>query len=170
MRVSSSKVVYASALLSLLAAAAAVALTTPPRPQGPRRVHIPKRFLSEVKGLGVESHRVENEGTPEARLVVLIRNKSDRAVTSVSVTVADLTVSRDGGLSSDEPAVVIEPRGTNQFSIPLTNFTDDSPLVISAAVYADGTGEGREQVLRWTHEDRQAGREKRAAEKGGPVR
>ena len=131
---------------------------------------MPKRFLSEVKNLKVESHWMENEGTPDATLVVVIRNKSSLAVTQVSVTVADLTVSRDGGLDVDEPLTVIEPYGTKEFMIPLTNFTDESPFVISAAIYADGTDEGRAQQLRWAHKDREAGRAKRAAEKGGPER
>jgi hypothetical protein len=169
MRVPLRRVSYASILLSLLAAAGVMAVTAARRQQG-QRAHVPKKFLSEVKHLKVESHRVENEGTPEARLVVVIRNKSDLAVTKVSVTVGDLTVGHDGGLDADEPVIVIEPHGTDEFSIPLTNFTDDSPLAISAAVYADGTEEGREQILRWTREDRAERKAKRAAKKGGPER
>jgi hypothetical protein len=172
MRISSRKVIYASTLLCLLAATAGVLAytTTSGRPQEPHKVHLPKRFLSEVKKLKVESHWIENEGTPDANLVVVIRNKSALAVTHVSVTIADLTVSRDGGAESDEPQTVIEPYATAQFSIPVTNFIDNSPFVISAAIYADGTDEGREQQLRWAHKDREAGRAKRAAKKGGPER
>jgi len=169
MRIPLKKVSYALVLLCLLAAAAGVtALTAARRPQEPRKVFVPKRFLSEVKKLKVESHRVENEGTPDASLVVLIRNKSDLAVTKVSVTIADLTVSSDGGLERDEPAAIIEPRGTKEFSIPLTNFIDDSPLVISAAIYADGTEEGREVLLKEAHAAREERRAQRAAKKGGP--
>lgn len=170
MKVSYRKIVYASLLLSLLAAAGATALTAARRPQPPQRIHAPKRFLSEVKNLKVESHRIENEGTPEARLVVVVRNKSDLAVTRVSVTVADLTVSSDGGYDHDEPLAVVEPRGTEEFSIPLTNFIDDSPLVISAAIYGDGTEEGREVLLKEAHETRKERRAQRAAKKGGPER
>jgi hypothetical protein len=169
MRIPLKKVSYALVLLCLLAAAAGVtALTAARRPQEPRKVFVPKRFLSEVKKLKVESHRVENEGTPDASLVVLIRNKSDLAVTKVSVTIADLTVSSDGGLERDEPAAIIEPRGTKEFSIPLTNFIDDSPLVISAAIYADGTEEGREVLLKEAHAAREERRAQRAAKRGGP--
>jgi hypothetical protein len=157
-------------LLSLLAVAGAAALTAVRRPQERPQVYVPKRFVSEVKKLKVESHRIENEGTPEARLVAVIRNKSDLAVTKVSVTVADLTVSRDGGYDHDEPVVVIEPYGAEEFSIPLTNFIDDSPFVISAAIYADGTEEGREVLLKEAHETREERRAKRAAKKGGPER
>ena len=38
----------------------------------------------------------------------------------------------------------------------------------SRKIYADGTEEGREQVLRWAHQDREERRAKRAAKKGGP--
>ena len=169
MRIPVKKVSYASALLCLLAAAAGVtAYTAGRRRQEPPKVFVPKRFISEVKKLKVESHWVENEGTPGAHLVVVIRNKSDLAVKRVSVTIADLTVSRDGGLGTDAPETVIEPYATAEFSIPVTNFIDNSPFVISAAIYADGTEEGREQQLRWAHDIREERRAKRAAKKGGP--
>jgi hypothetical protein len=169
MRIPFRKVRYASILLCLLAAAAGVtAFTATRRRQEPQRVSVPKRFISEVKKLKVESHWVENEGTPRAHLVVVIRNKSALAVTHVSVSHADLTVGRDGGLDLDEPVTVIEPYGTGEFRIPVTNFIDDSPLVITAAIYADGVEEGREQILKCAHEDREERRAKRAAKKGGP--
>ena len=170
MRIPVKKVIYASVLLCLLAAAAGVTAFTAARRQEPPKVFVPKRFVSEVKKLKVESHRIENEGTPDARLVVVVRNKSALAVTRVSVTVADLTVSSDGGYEHDEPVAVVEPHGTREFSIPLTNFIDDSPLVISAAIYADGTEEGRKELLREAHETRKERRAERAAKKGGPER
>ena len=171
MRIPVKKVTYASVLLCLLAAAAGVtAYTAARRRQEPRKVFVPKRFISEVKKLKVESHWVENEGRPDARLFVVIRNKSDLAVTRVSVTVADLTVSSDGGYDHDEPVAVVEPHGTEEFSIPLTNFVDDSPLVISAAIYADGTEEGRAVLLREARQTREERRAERAAKKGGPER
>jgi hypothetical protein len=169
MRIPVKKVSYASVLLCLLAAAAGVtAFTAARRRQEPPKVHVPKRFLSEVKDLKVESHWIEKEGTPQASLVVVIRNKSPLAVTSVDVTIADLTVGRDGGYDADEPLTIIEPYGTEKFEIPLTNFIDDSPLVISAAIYADGTEEGREELLKEAQETRKERRAKRAAKKGGP--
>ena len=169
MRIPVKKVIYASVLLCLLAAAAAVvAFAAAGRRQGPPKVFVPKRFVSEVKKLKVESHWVENEGTPDAHLVVVIRNKSDLAVKRVSVTVADLTVSRDGGLGLDNPETVIEPYATAEFSIPVSNFIDDSPFVISAAIYADGTEEGRGQILKWAHDDVEERRARHAAKKGGP--
>ena len=169
MRIPCKKVSYASVLLCLLAAAAGVtALTAARRRQEPPKVFVPKRFVSEVKKLKVESHWVEDEGTPRAGLRVVIRNKSELAVKMVSVTIADLTVSRDGGLGLDEPRTVIEPYATAEFMIPLTNFIDDSPFVISAAIYADGTEEGRGQVLKWAREDREERKARRAAKKGGP--
>jgi hypothetical protein len=170
MRISFNKVSYASILLCLLAAAAVTALTVARQQQAPRKVHVPERFLSEVKNLTVESHRIEKGGTPQAHLVVVIRNKSDLAVTSVDVTIADLTVGSDGGYDHDEPVTIIEPYGTKEFSIPLTNFIDDSPLVVSSAIYADGTEEGREVLLKEAHETREEMRAKRAAKKGGPER
>lgn len=183
MRIPLKKISYASILLcSLLAAAGVMALTNAGRPAavpstatrrqepGPGKIYLPKRFTSEVKGLKVESHWIENEGTPDAVLVVVVRNKSSLPVTHVSVTVADLTVSRNGGIDSDEPQTVIEPYATVQFSIPVSNFIDNSPFIISAAIYADGTDEGRTPQLRWAHKDREERRAQRATKKGGPER
>jgi hypothetical protein len=172
MRITLRKISYASVLLlSLLAAAGTMAFTAARRqPQEPRKVYVPKKFLSEVKRLKVESHWVEKEGTPEAHLHVVIRNKSALAVARVSVTISDLTIGRGRLLDPDEPESepVIEPYGTTEFEIGLTNFIDDAPFVISAAFYADGTEEGREQILKWAHEDHEERRAKRAAKKGGP--
>jgi hypothetical protein len=171
MRIQLGKVSLALVLLLPLAAGAGAAAFTAARRQQqrePRKVYLPKKFLSEVRHLKVESHRVEEEGTPEAKLRVVIRNKSSLAVTKVSVTIGDLSVGHDGGASVDEPETVIEPLGTKEITIPLSNFIDDSPLVISEAIYADGTEEGREQLLRWTHESWKRAKEKRAAKKGGP--
>ena len=171
MRITLRKVSYASVLLLLLlAAAGATAFTAARRQQQqePRKVYVPKKFLSEVKHLKVESHWIEKEGTPEASLHVVIRNKSALAVTRVSVTISDLTISHNGGFYDEEAEPVIEPYGMEEFSIGLTNFIDDSPFVISAAIYADGTEEGREELLREAHEEREKEKAKRAAKKGGP--
>lgn len=161
MKIPSDKLVYALIILVLLAATGVTAFTAtrhtrrPQESQGPRKVHVPQRFLSEVKKLKVESHWIENEGTPQAQLVVVVRNRSELAVKRVSVTISDLTISRDGGIGLEEPETVIEPYATAEFSIPLTNFIDDSPFVISAAVYADATEEGREPIMKWAREDRE---------------
>lgn len=171
MRIPLKTVSYASILLSLLAAAGVMAFTHPRRaqaPQEPRKIHVPKRFLSEVKNLKVERHWIKDAGTDEAHLVVVIRNKSYLAATHVSVTIGDLTVSRDGGIDFEEPRAVIEPYGTVEFSIPVTNFNDETPFVISAALYTDGTEDGREQQVRWAHKDREEVKAKHAAKKGGP--
>ena len=173
MRIPLRKVSLASLLLLLLLAAAGTAALTAARrqpPQEPPKVHVPKKFLSEVKRLKVESHWIEKEGTPEASLHVVVRNKSALAVTRVSVTISDLTIGRGRLRDPDEPVSepVIEPYGTTEFNIGLTNFIDDAPFVITAAFYADGTEEGREQILKWAHEDDKEEKAKRAAKKGGP--
>lgn len=175
MRIPLRKVSLASLLLlSLLAVAGAAALTAARRrqpPQEPPQVHVPKKFRSEVKRLKVESHWIEKEGTPGASLHVVIRNKSALAVTRVSVTISDLTVSRSSGVFYDvEAEPVIEPYGTEEFEIGLTNFIDDAPFVISAAFYADGTEEGREELLKEAHQSREEEKAKRAEKKGGPER
>jgi hypothetical protein len=147
----------------LLAAAGVTGLALARR--GQRQEHLPKEYRSEVKGLAIESVRVESE---RAMLLVVLRNKTGRGVTAYRVTVGDFHVGRDGGLLVDEPRVVIEPHGTEEVGIPLGNFIDDEPLVITEAFYDDGTEEGREELRGWTRGDRARAKAERAAKKGEP--
>lgn len=156
--------IFAAAAATLLAAACISAIALGGR--APQQPKLPRKYLSEVKDLEVEKAVVEGRGE-QARLVVTVRNKSDLAVTAFTLTVGDLHVGKDGGLSVDEPVAVIEPRGKTTLDIPLSNFTSDEPLVVSEAFYADGTEEGREQVRRWTREDRARAKARREAERGG---
>ncbi|HEV3470088.1 MAG TPA: hypothetical protein VG148_12260 [Pyrinomonadaceae bacterium] len=134
-----------------------------------KKMHLPKEYRSEVKDLEVEGAKVRGEGTDDPVLVVVLRNKSALAVTSYTVTVGNIHVGQDGGLSvSDDPLTVIEPYGTTEVYIPVSNFTNDEPLVVTAVFYADGTEDGREQVRRWTRDDRAQRKAERAARKGEP--
>jgi len=134
--------------------------------RAPQGMHLPKEYRSEVKHLEVKSATVERHGGAEAALVVVIRNKSDLAVTAFTVTVGDIHVGRDGGLTVDDPLTVIEPHGTATLDIPVANFIDDQPLVITEAFYADGTEDGREEIRGWTRKDRAREKARRAARKG----
>lgn len=131
-----------------------------------KKMHLPKEYRSEVKDLEVESAKVEGEGTADPVLVVVLRNKSALAVTSFTVSIGDLHIGKDGGLTVDEPLAVIAPQGTATVKIFLSNFINDEPLVISEAFYADGTEDGREEIRRWTREDRARRKAERAAKKG----
>jgi hypothetical protein len=147
----------------LLAAAGVSTFSLARRAQQPER--LPKEYRSEVKGLAVESVRVDRE---REMLFVVLRNKTARGVTSYRVTIGDLHVGTDGGLVTDEPPVVIKPHGEEEVGIPLGNFINDEPLVITEAFYDDGSEEGREEVRRWTREDRARAKAERAARKGAP--
>lgn len=149
--------------VALLAAAGVTGLTLARR--GQQQQHLPKEYRSEVKGLAVESVRVDRDGS---MLWVVLRNKTDRGVTAYTVTVGDLHVGKDGGLMVDEPRAVIKPHGTEDVGIPLGNFINDEPLVITGAFYDDGAEEGREEIRGWTRNDRAREKRKRAAERGEP--
>lgn len=153
---------------ALLLAALCVSGIAVARRQPQEKMHLPKEYRSEVKDLEVESARIRGEGTDDAVLVVVLRNKSALAVTSYTVSIGNIYVGQDGGLSVDDPLTVIEPHGTTEVYIPVGNFTSDEPLVVTAAFYADGTEDGREQVRRWTREDRASRKAERAAKKGEP--
>jgi hypothetical protein len=149
-----------------LAAACAAALAVVSQEQRPER--LPREYRSEVKGLAIESVTVDRDVAEGPALVVVIRNKTNRAVTSYTVTVGEYHQGMDGGLKTDVPVPVIEPRGTERVEIPLDNIKSDGPLVITEAFYDDGTEEGRERMRQWRREARARAKEKRDAGKGGP--
>jgi hypothetical protein len=122
---------------------------------------------SKVKGLEVVNAGIKHQGDPGAEAFLVIKNKSDVGVTAYMVTSGDFTTGEDGGLSMDEPVVVIEPHGKTTLSFPLSNLEKDVPLVLTGAFYADGSEDGLPTILKWMHEDRAWEKAKRDAKKGG---
>lgn len=122
---------------------------------------------SKVKGLEVLDAGIKHQGEPVPEAFLVIKNKTDVGVTAFMVTSGDFTTGQDGGLSTDEPIVVIEPHGKTTFSFALSNLEKDVPLVLTGVFYADGSEEGLPVILKWMHEDRVQEKEKRDAKRGG---
>jgi hypothetical protein len=127
--------------------------------------------ISHVPKLVIVSISVKNPGTPDAIAVVEIRNTSDLAVMTVEISTKnggdDSAVNKDGLDDPDNPHVVIPPKGTTTLEMPFTNMIPDAPLVVSAALFADGTEDGDKWSLDAIRAVRAHRQELRKAKKEG---
>jgi hypothetical protein len=103
--------------------------------------------VSHVPKLKIANFSVKNAGTPAAIAVIEILNTSPLAVMSVEISTRNKqgdsgAVNEDGLLDPDKPRVVIPPFGTTTLEMSFSEMVPDSPLVLSAAVFADNSEEG----------------------------
>ena len=125
------------------------------------------QVIHKVKDLKVVKAAIEDQGKPSAEAVFEIANNSDLPVTAFTLTFGSVSVGRDGGISVDEPVIVIEPRGTTTLEIPVSNFDSDIPIIVAAVVYADGTEDGPDVVLEMMHQQRAKAKAERDAKRKG---
>jgi hypothetical protein len=103
--------------------------------------------VSHVPKLKIANFDIKNAGTPAAIAVIEILNTSPLAVMSVEISTRNKqgdsgAVNDDGLLDPDKPRVVIPPYGTTTLEMSFSEMVPDSPLVLSAAVFADSSEEG----------------------------
>lgn len=116
--------------------------------QEPERKRVTKMplIISKVKKLEIVSATVEwvNGTDPEA--VLVIRNNSDLAVMSVTVSTGDFynssSVGVDGLGDPDNPIVIIEPHETRTLRMAFSAMLSGFPLELNAVTFSDGTEEG----------------------------
>ena len=122
-----------------------------------REVKLPK-VISKVKNLEVIGVGVCREGEPTAALAVEIYNKSDKPVTAFSVESGDEKdasgIDINGDISDDPPTAVIEPHGIRTVELPVSDIHPGKPVKVGGAIYADGTEDGEEVILRSMHDHR----------------
>lgn len=145
------KIVFLVTMLLLAAVVTASVLSarrqsqTPPAKQ--RRVRDLPEVVSHVPALQIASVNVKNQGTDQASAVVEIFNTSSLPVMSVEISTKNQAgdsgaVNEDGLLDQDHPYVVIAPNGTKTLQMNFSEMVPDAPLVVSAAVFADGSEQG----------------------------
>jgi hypothetical protein len=103
--------------------------------------------VSHVPKLKIANVSLNNAETPEVSAVIEILNTSHLAVMSVEISTKNKAgdsgaVGDEGLLDPDNPRVVIPPYGTTKLEISFSEMVPDAPLVVSAAVFADGSEEG----------------------------
>ena len=123
------------------------------------------QITSKVRNLEVTKVTVRAQGRHNPYVTLEIKNKSELPVIAFIVTFGRRSISRDGGLLSDDPSIVLAPHETTKLYISLSDLNQDTPVVVSGAFYADGTEDGEDTALRELHEQRKHEREKRDAQK-----
>ena len=140
-------------VIALLAASVISVGVFSARRQQPNQEKVQKRVLqipqviSHVPKLHIVSVNVKNPGTPEAVAVVEILNTSHLPVMTFEISTKNEAgdsgaVNEDGLADPDKPYVAIPPYGTKTIEMSFSEMVPDAPLVLSAAVFADGTEEG----------------------------
>ncbi|HEX5890563.1 MAG TPA: hypothetical protein VFY61_17760 [Pyrinomonadaceae bacterium] len=109
---------------------------------------------SIVKTIEILSTKVVREDGPGAGVSVEVRNNSDKAVMAIDLVCGEGAITKNGLTDEENPIVVIPPYGTTTIEMTFGEMSPDSPLVISAVTYADGTEEGDEKSLRLMHQQR----------------
>lgn len=125
------------------------------------------RVFSLVKNLEVIGVTAVRTESPAAGIAVQIRNNSGLAVMAVDLVAGEGGLTKNGLTDEEHPIVVIEPYGTTVVEMSFSEMTPGTPLVVSAATYADGTEVGDASSLDSMHKVRAHDKAKRLAEKKG---
>lgn len=128
-------------------------------------------IISKVKKLEVLEATLKQEGGQNRAVTIEVKNNSDIAVTYFALTngtikTSEYGVARNGLDDPDNPQAVIEPQGTATIDMLLSNLDGRYPIILSAAVFADGAEEGDESVLEHMRTVRARDKAKRDREKG----
>lgn len=105
------------------------------------------QVVSHVPKLKIANIDVKNAGTAEARAAIEILNTSPLPVMSVEISTRNPAgdsgaVTEDGLQDPDKPYVVIPPFGTKTLEMSFSEMVPDAPIVVSAAVFGDGSEDG----------------------------
>lgn len=123
-------------------------------------------MTSKVKDLEIINARVVRAGSDAPGVAFEIRNTSHRAVMALEIMCGESGMSRDGLFDEENPIVVIEPYGTLEAEMS-DELSPGLPIVLSSAMFDDGSEEGTETSLKAIHRGRKREKERRKAEKEG---
>lgn len=160
----------------VVAASTTIPLSIKSRAKGKQQEqkHVTKLppVVSHVQMLEVVKATVKDEGTREATALVEIRNNSDLAVMAVEISTRDDINSSgegsDGLYEPGNPHVIIPPHETKTLEMRLFNMIPDVPLVVSGAVFSDGSEDGDWWSLDGMRAIRKREQAQHRVEKGGP--
>ncbi len=138
-------------------------------------------ITSQIKGLEIVSVTISDMATPQAALVVEVRNNTDLSVACLnfftqSADKVDMASPHDDGLENPaEPQVLIPPQGSKLFKWPTTALLDlQFPIAITAVSFVNDSGtvieSGDPFIQKVYLEERQRSKAQREAAKTKEVR
>ncbi len=138
-------------------------------------------ITSQIKGLEIVSVTISDMATPQAALVVEVRNNTDLSVACLnfftqSADKVDMASPHDDGLENPaEPQVLIPPHGSKLFKWPTTALLDlQFPIAITAVSFVNDSGtvieSGDPFIQKVYLEERQRSKAQREAAKTKEVR
>lgn len=131
------------------------------------RLRTVPQLRSVVAQMEIVSASIEgNPNDSGAMLVVTVRNNSNQGVTSYRLVSGDFATGSEGGVESDPPKVVVPEHGTDTLTIPIGNMVEGEPLVVSAAVFEDGTEVGTPFARNLIRHERKSFREQYKKKQG----
>jgi hypothetical protein len=110
-------------------------------------------MLSKVKDLEIINARIVRAGTEAPGVAFEIVNNSNRAVMAVDIMCGEAGMSKDGLADEEHPTVVIEPNGKLKVEMN-GELSPGLPIILSSAIFEDGTEEGTETSLKSIHRGR----------------
>lgn len=124
--------------------------------RAPKRYSEIPEITSSVEGLEIEQTSLKDAGTLNAVVVIQLRNTSGKPIVAVDIESGNendssgQTVSgfHDGALPA---SIIAQPNETLELEFPLANVLPGSPIRIGGVMYADGTEEGEERILKIMH-------------------
>jgi hypothetical protein len=142
------------ALILLVAGLAASGILTVAKKQSNKKPQI----SSKVPNLEILDSRIIDPDTVGAALAVEVRNNSALAIMAIDLVCGEGAVTKNGLTDEENPIVVIPPNGTANLQIGFGEMTPDSPCIVSAVTYADGSEEGDAESLKVMHKVRERDR------------
>jgi hypothetical protein len=102
---------------------------------------------SKVKDLEIVEVKIEDQGTPNALLVISFVNNSDSAVVSFEFVSGNKHESISKGVDAlmfedSSGFVAVPPHSLTTFSVSVSNIMEGETLFLAAAIFADGREEG----------------------------
>jgi hypothetical protein len=126
-------------------------------------------IISKVKDLEVLSATIKRKGQPDAMAAIEIKNNSDMGMTAVDVTSGEYGMTVNGLDNPAHPVIVIKPHDTLVVEVNLNNIDASLPILVAAAIYADGTEVGESSSLQAMRGVREHDKAQREAQQRGEI-
>lgn len=118
------------------------------------------QILSKISSLELLTSRIENEGSPDAVVVLKMRNNSDKSIIAVAIESGDdkerSGTTLNGFNDGDEPpTIIVGPYENFEARMPLANVRPGFPIHISGVLYSDGSEDGNKGSLETIHRQKE---------------